>query len=506
MAGLRRRRLTGPASKRGLRPVAEAQTCAADAAQQHEPCPETVPAERPRKPGGMAVAGSFQPLRPSLTTGQMLFWAFLIFSTTSPFAPILTGSDPTVEAIRDTNSLRSMNEGANWPLYALRAGAAGAATWFALPQLLANISGVLTRCASILCFALWALISVSWSDAASTSLNANVAFSSIMIFGICLSARVPPQDLARVLVYSALIMGIFSTVWANIAPKYGVHQIEDFYQSTHAGSWRGVFKHKNIQGQIAAMYAAALLFTGPAIMPNRMLRWGTFALMIFLIFKSTSASALVIILLTPALVFLTTKLGGTKRLLAFMVAAAGVFIMAITVHAVLDMLGRDTTLTGRTIIWGLAFDSIAEKPFFGYGFLSTTYGEFTYRLVQTLGVLDPHNGYIDIVLGVGYLGLALFLFAIAMAYRAARQLYLRGGAERQAGLCLSAFISCWLLSALTESGMRPLAPMATIGLIAVAAMNYAGRNPARHNQQGLKRAPSGTARRAVPQRGHQPPL
>ncbi len=95
-----------------------------------------------------------------------------------------------------------------------------------------------------------------WSDAPRTSLNSNIALQSMIITGICLSTRFSSGDLARILIYSGFMMAIICTIWAIVAPKYGVHQLADVAQSSHAGSWRGVFLHKNVQGQMAAIFGA----------------------------------------------------------------------------------------------------------------------------------------------------------------------------------------------------------------------------------------------------------
>ncbi len=54
---------------------------------------------------------------------------------------------------------------------------------------------------------------------------------------------------------------------------------------------------------------------------------GGFAFMLFLIFMSRSASALVIIFLTPLIVFLALKLDGAKRLIAIVATIVGAFIL-----------------------------------------------------------------------------------------------------------------------------------------------------------------------------------
>jgi O-antigen ligase len=82
-------------------------------------------------------------------------------------------------------------------------------------------------------------------------------------------------------------------------------------------------------------------------------------------------------------------------------------------EVILGYFGKDLTLTGRTEIWPLVIDKIIERPFIGYGFRGFWHhidGESAY-IVRALrwGVPDSHNGFLDLTLSLGLLGLSLFL-------------------------------------------------------------------------------------------------
>jgi O-antigen ligase len=98
--------------------------------------------------------------------------------------------------------------------------------------------------------------------------------------------------------------------------------------------------------------------------------------------------------------------------------------------AFLSMLSRDSTLTGRIPLWSAAANSIAEHPWLGYG-----YAAFWKRItgdsaVVTLAVgwnaPHAHNGYLDMCLDVGLLGLGLFAWGSAVTLRRAVNLFQKG--------------------------------------------------------------------------------
>jgi O-antigen ligase len=93
---------------------------------------------------------------------------------------------------------------------------------------------------------------------------------------------------------------------------------------------------------------------------------------------------------------------------------------------VLNVLGRDPTLTTRTEMWADLL-SIPINPLIGVGFESFWLGE---RLdyIWSLWEFHPnqaHNGYLETYLNLGWIGVVLLLVMILSAYRKARAELLR---------------------------------------------------------------------------------
>jgi O-antigen ligase len=83
------------------------------------------------------------------------------------------------------------------------------------------------------------------------------------------------------------------------------------------------------------------------------------------------------------------------------------------------MLGRDLTLTGRTNIWNLLTIPILKRPLLGYGFYAFWLG-LEGESAQVIRAAHwyfgyAHNGYLEIVLQLGFIGLGVFLLSLLSA-------------------------------------------------------------------------------------------
>jgi O-antigen ligase len=95
--------------------------------------------------------------------------------------------------------------------------------------------------------------------------------------------------------------------------------------------------------------------------------------------------------------------------------------------ALFGLLGRNSTFTGRTGMWEWLFKYVvAQRPLLGHGFGALWY-QNDFRLAVQAGVkwgfpvVIGDNGYVDIVLHVGYLGaLAFAVLLFAILYRVVR--------------------------------------------------------------------------------------
>jgi exopolysaccharide production protein ExoQ len=109
----------------------------------------------------------------------------------------------------------------------------------------------------------------------------------------------------------------------------------------------------------------------------------------------------------------------TKRILG--IAYLTLFISVVLVfwffrEPILRPLGEDPTLSSRTPLWEAYFEAVLWRPWVGSGWGSTVGWDFPLDkdlLIPVVEWFPAHNGFIDIALMLGFVGLFLFLGAWA---------------------------------------------------------------------------------------------
>ena len=86
----------------------------------------------------------------------------------------------------------------------------------------------------------------------------------------------------------------------------------------------------------------------------------------------------------------------------------------------LDLVGKDRTLTGRTLLWDMAEQAIEERPWLGFGYK----GYWADRPAEMLQLLSSfglqqvpyfHNNYLEVAVAFGVIGPILLILGILIA-------------------------------------------------------------------------------------------
>lgn len=266
----------------------------------------------------------------------------------------------------------------------------------------------------------WMLFCVVTSSNLDVSLRAS-AFTCVVLV-IAASAMVLPvsqRQFALMVGLTALGVVILCYLGLVAFPDSAMHSGEDMAEPEHAGSWRGLFDHKNIAGAMMSFFAMIGLYV--ARIRSRLLGWSLFALsVVFLAFTGAKTS----MLLFPLVMLLAFWAGHVRNpawrailcltpltlLLTFTVGS----VLIAPVNDVLQAVSPGQTFTGRTEIWRFVFDRLAERPLTGFGFEAfwgsdlvkfADSGENETGIAQ--GMVHGHNSYVDMVITMGLPGLAL---------------------------------------------------------------------------------------------------
>jgi exopolysaccharide production protein ExoQ len=279
-------------------------------------------------------------------------------------------------------------------------------------------------------YLLYVAASVTWSDQPLTSGKLWIkAAGSILMVLIILSERDTTAAVKSIFLRSSYLLVIFSYLFVNYYPSLGRTYDVWTYQPTLCGACTD----KNSLG--AALVVCTLGMVWSLIESLRAKAPGKcntvvhvilLAMAFWLLVKSHCATALACVIVGSGILLgmrLYTVRSVVHRLgvSAFIVAALVLVCLNLLFDirgSLVDMLGRDPTLTGRTEIWEATLQADVS-PLLGVGFGSFWHGKRAREISERLGFFytlqEAHDGYLEVYLDGGLLRLFLLMIAIVAA-------------------------------------------------------------------------------------------
>ena len=294
-----------------------------------------------------------------------------------------------------------------------------------------------------------AVASTAWSQDPSFTFRTSVSLVATTAFGVYFGTRYTVPQQLRLLAWTCSLLVSLSFFFAIFLPKYGIRHDAQ-------GAWQGVFIYKNWLAKAMVLAVPVFLFVRPKRFNS--LRWLGVAASFALLFLSRSATGMVVCVAIIATLVLCRLVGArdavTVPFLALGLIVVGLLLFQnLTVAAALQAVGRSPDLTGRTELWSAVLLSIFRRPWLGYGFSEFwqgTHGEAA-SVLRTIEWLpgSAHNGFLDVVLQLGALGLITFGAGYLVFCRRALDLVSRVPGSVSAWLCT--YLLFVLLYNLTES-------------------------------------------------------
>jgi len=251
-------------------------------------------------------------------------------------------------------------------------------------------------------------ISLLWSVNPDETTSGSIGMIGTILFGVYLASRFSLDKQLSLLCWSYGVMVVFSWIFVVALPKYGV------MGGVHAGTLRGVFTHKNGLGKAMVFSTALFILQTRRLWSQNRWMWLGIAGSVSLILGSTSGGALInctmlvlVVLVLQVFQFKSKHLILGLILLAIILATFWAWYTDISIM-VLEAIGKDASLTGRGDIWPYTLVKIMERPWLGYGFNGFWHGAngesiFMIRALRW-DVPNSHNGYLDYILQLGFLG------------------------------------------------------------------------------------------------------
>jgi O-antigen ligase len=254
------------------------------------------------------------------------------------------------------------------------------------------------------------VLSIFWSADPSLTINRSIALIGTTLFGIYLATRYSLKEQLHLLAWMFGLAILLSILFAVGLPRYGI------MGGTHAGTWRGIYTHKNTLGSMMAF--SAIVFLLRAVGAKRRLLWlgMVFSFLLLLLSRSTSPLSHLILLVPTFFIFRTLRWRYRSRtFILSLITVVGFSVLSLVIlyaESLVRLVGKDLTFTGRSRIWSYAWDMIQERPWLGYGYSSqwSSLGSETGFIWRVVGWEAPnsHNGFLELWLGLGFIGLSIF--------------------------------------------------------------------------------------------------
>jgi exopolysaccharide production protein ExoQ len=283
------------------------------------------------------------------------------------------------------------------------------------------------------------LISILWSDLPFVSLKRWIReLTAVIMAFVVLTEPEPRQAMESLFRRTAYILIPFSILLIKYFPQYGVQ-----YRWSGEMMWVGVTMQKNGLGRLCLISAFFLIWTlirrwkGRDINVHKFQTLAEVSLLVLTLWllkgpATWAASASGFVALSTGLATFAGLLWLKRhRLYLHPSLLIGITIIIIAVGIITPLsqgssvadftsvVGRDATLTGRTDIWAGLVPIALQHPVLGSGF-----GGFWNSQTEAAAMVnEAHNGYLDVLLQLGFVGLLIIAMFLLSCSRKAQNTF-----------------------------------------------------------------------------------
>jgi len=328
------------------------------------------------------------------------------------------------------------------------------------------------------------LVSILWSNIPFIAFKRLIKEILAFIMGmVLLTEKDPRQAIQSVLRRTIYILIPFSVLLVRYFPRYGVA----YHSWSGQKMWIGVCDQKNGLGMLASIAVFFLIWSISRRWhrPDRAgFRYQTLVDMLILIAAlwllkgpgSYSATAVVTLaaglscyiglwLMKKIKIAMNPHISVVILALIIIYGTAVPFIGRLPAGDISSGLGRDSSLTGRSEIWADLVPAAMSRPILGHGFFS-----FSARKISKQ-YANSHNGYLEVILGLGFVGLFLVSVFVLSSFRKAQR-------ELRFEYDWAVLWICWiimvLLNNITESTLHSFSSV-TMAVLMWLTISYNSR-------------------------------
>ena len=355
-------------------------------------------------------------------------------------------------------------------------------------------------------FLVLATVSIFWSDYPGATAVGIVATFATTVFAIFLATVIDLEAMLRAFGLALRwILGL-SLVFEFVVAAFIRHPVLPFFVDYskldkiplafywsrdllfQGGQIQGIQGNSNLLALVALF---ALIVFGVQWVSRTASRvwlgfWGIVAVATLALTRSSTVLiALAAVILVAVFLALVRATRGSRRGLVYgggVVVALGITAVGIFARGpILDLLGKSSELTNRTVIWGKVLELATQRPAAGWGWVSywVPWAEPFQHLAVIKGVtyLQAHDAWIDMYFQLGVIG--LIVFGLLVLTTLVRSWFMAIDTSRR-GAQLVAVFPLLVMVALIVHSVAESRLLIEIGfaLLVIAAIRSAQREPA----------------------------
>ncbi len=346
--------------------------------------------------------------------------------------------------------------------------------------------GALRRQGWLLALLFYMFVSTLWSDITLIAFRRWMRDVIVVIMALVIMSEADPrQAFQSLLRRSIYILMPFSLMLIKYYPALG----RAYGRWSGIGMWIGVTLQKNSLGRLCLIGALFLLWAlyrrwrEQAEGAGRYIGWADLSVLLISLFllkgadnaySATSIVALAVGITSflALLAFRKLKLRVPQLILLALVifmtcfGTSTPFLGGSNVATFTSSLGRDDTLTGRTEVWAALVPVVKRQPLFGAGFASF----WTTQRREFYDIPHGHNGYLDILLELGAVGLVFNTFWVLSC---ARKFHAALAVDYDGASLAICFLLSTLICNFTESVLTSLTePLTAVLTLASFVLSY----------------------------------
>jgi len=259
-----------------------------------------------------------------------------------------------------------------------------------------------------------ALLSTIWTIELKSTLFAAVGI--ILIFIICayISSKIDEYSAGNIVGFYCLFICLISIIIAIVSPQYGIMNTEKF-----AGQLRGIYSHKNFIGENVSFLLLYVLITFFSRRENSFAIWSSILIGFITVIWSFSVTSIIMLIISISLIisfrsaiFIKFNTFAILTLMILAIAFSAAVIPLVS-DQILGFFGKDSSLTGRDLIWRAYIELGSQRDPIGWGYkaLVNTDKAGVAIIFPNGSRPSPHNSFISLYCDLGYPGLAFYGFA-----------------------------------------------------------------------------------------------